>query len=101
MLVRHNFCPNSKGYWTETNSERVNLHISNNNFKYMNKYAYPLNTIDKPEIMNQLLSWSQIHGVFGLGRWGEHQHYNSDVTVDRALKLVNKIFYDRAGISSE
>ncbi len=101
VLVRHNFCPNSKGYWTETNSERVNLHISNNNFKYMNKYAYPLNTIDKPEIMNQLLSWSQIHGVFGLGRWGEHQHYNSDVTVDRALKLVNKIFYDRAGISSE
>lgn len=23
ILVRHNFCPGSKGYWTETNSERI------------------------------------------------------------------------------
>ena len=23
ILVRHNFCPNSAGYWTETNSDRI------------------------------------------------------------------------------
>ena len=50
ILVRHNFCPHSRGYWTETNSERVNSSI-NNNFKYLYKYAYPLNTVGKPEIM--------------------------------------------------
>ncbi len=90
ILVRHNFCPNSKGYWTETNSERVGMEEPNNNFKYMNKYAYPLNTIRKPETMKRLLDWSRERGVFGLGRWGEHCHYNSDVTVDIALKVAEK-----------
>lgn len=91
ILVRHNFCSNSRGYWTETNSERVGMEEQNSNFKYMNQYAYPLNTIKKPEIMKKLLEWSKKQGVIGLGRWGEHQHYNSDVTVDLAMKLVNQI----------
>ena len=91
ILVRHNFCPNSKGYWTETNSERIGMEEPNDNFKYMNQYAYPLNTIRKPKIMNKLLSWSKEQSVIGLGRWGEHQHYNSDVTVDLAMKCAQKI----------
>lgn len=63
----------------------------NDNFKYMNQYAYPLNTIRKSEIMKKLLSWSKGQGVIGLGRWGEHQHYNSDVTVGKALGLVDRL----------
>ena len=89
ILVRHNFCPNSNGYWTETNSERVDMDEPNDNFKYMNQYAYPLNTIRKPEIMKRLLDWSGVQGVHGLGRWGEHSHYNSDVTVDLAMKMAD------------
>lgn len=88
ILVRHNFCPNSKGYWTETNSERIGMEEPNDNFKYMNQYAYPLNTIEKPAIMKKLLAWSEEQDVYGLGRWGEHQHYNSDVTVDLAMKMT-------------
>ncbi len=88
ILVRHNFCPNSRGYWTETNSERIGMEESNGNFKYLNQYAYPLNTIKKPEIMKKLLTWSKGNGVIGLGRWGEHQHYNSDVTVELAMRLA-------------
>lgn len=91
ILVRHNFCPNSKGYWTETNSERINMEEPNDNFKYMNQYAYPLNTIEKPAIMKKLLAWSEEQGVYGLGRWGEHQHYNSDVTVDLAMKMAGNL----------
>lgn len=91
ILVRHNFCSNSKGYWTETNSERVGLEDPNDNFKYMNQYAYPLNTIKKPEIMKKLLGWSKAQGVIGLGRWGEHKHYNSDVVVELAMKLADSI----------
>lgn len=90
ILVRHNFCPNSKGYWTETNSERLTTD-NDEHFKYMNKYAYPLNTIDKPLVMKKLLNWSESKGVYGLGRWGEHQHYNSDVTVDIAMTLAEKL----------
>lgn len=91
ILVRHNFCPNSKGYWTETNSERVNKEVLMGNFKYMNKYAYPLNTKNKPEIMQRVLAWSKEQDVIGLGRWGEHQHYNSDLTVELAMKLGEQL----------
>lgn len=90
ILVRHNFCPGSKGYWTETNSERIDMEEPNDNFKYMNEYAYPLNTIKKPEIMKKLLSWSKTKNVYGLGRWGEHEHYNSDLTVNLAMDLADE-----------
>jgi UDP-galactopyranose mutase len=89
ILVRHNFSPNSKGYWTETNSERVI--INSGNFKYLNKYAYPLNTLDKSAIMKELLDWAASKNVIGLGRWGEWQHYNSDVTVMKAIELSSKM----------
>lgn len=91
ILVRSNFCTNSKGYWTETNSERIHMEEDTDNFKYLNQYAYPLNTIDKPKIMNTLLAWSKEHHVIGLGRWGEHQHYNSDATVELAMKLAYEL----------
>lgn len=94
ILVRHNFCPNSRGYWTETNNERIEMEAPNDNFKFMNKYAYPLNTIDKPEIMKMLLNWSEKHDVIGLGRWGEHQHFNSDLTVELAIKLAEKLLHN-------
>ncbi|MDD3040970.1 FAD-dependent oxidoreductase [Bacteroides sp.] len=91
ILVRHNFCPNSKGYWTETNIERIHMDKPNDNYKYMNQYAYPLNTRTKPVIMLELLNWSREQGVYGLGRWGEHQHYNSDVTVELAMKMADEL----------
>lgn len=63
----------------------------NGNFKHLNQYAYPLNTIHKPEIIKRLLTWSREQGVYGLGRWGEHSHYNSYVTVDLAMKLAKEV----------
>lgn len=89
ILVRHNFCPNSRGHWTETNCER--LKTPKAEYSFYNKYAYPLNTIDKPRIMKQLTEWSKLQNVYALGRWGEHSHYNSDVTVMRAMDLFEKI----------
>ena len=50
-------------------------------YHYMNEYAYPLNTIEKPQIMRRLLDFGKSRGVYGLGRWGEHVHYNSDAVV--------------------
>ena len=91
ILARHNFCPGSRGYWTETNQDRIAMESESGNFKYMNEYAYPLNTIDKPQIMANLLAWSKEQGVIGLGRWGEHQHYNSDLTVELAMKLAEEV----------
>lgn len=93
ILVRHNFCPDGRGYWTETNKDRTDMEAGggDGHFRYLNEYAYPLNTIQKPEIMKRLLAWAEQHDIYGLGRWGEHEHYNSDLVVELALKLANRI----------
>lgn len=93
ILVRANFCAESRGYWTETRKERIGLFSDkeNRNFRFINDYAYPLNTIGKQEIMSELLNWCKNYQVYGLGRWGEHQHYNSDVVVELALELAKKL----------
>ncbi len=88
ILVRHNFCPASNGYWTETNLTRYQ---KSDAFAYINEYAYPLNTIGKQETMKKLLSFMEIKQVYGLGRWGEWQHYNSDVVVERALQMADRL----------
>jgi UDP-galactopyranose mutase len=58
---------------------------------FPNEYTYPLNTIDKPIVIKELLSYAKERGVIGLGRWGEHEHYNSDRTVERAMELMEEL----------
>ena len=91
ILVRHNFCPDSKGYWTETNLTRFDKSLKDENSYFVMDYAYPLNTIGKQEKMKDLLDYTEKNNVIGLGRWGEWQHYNSDVVVDLALKLADRL----------
>ena len=59
------------------------------------EYAYPLNTIGKQEKMSELLAFTKEKGVIGLGRWGEWQHYNSDVVMSLALNLAKKLAADK------
>lgn len=89
ILVRHNFCPNSDGYWLETNLNRVDDSIKGEAFA--NEYTYPLNTIDKPLVMKELLELMSAKDIYGLGRWGEHEHYNSDKTVERAMEMYGEL----------
>lgn len=91
VLVRHNFFDNAKGYWTETNAARIVMNSKKSSCQYLNEFAYPLNTADKPEIMRRVLAFCEAEDVYGLGRWGEHQHYNSDVSVKRAVCLADKL----------
>ena len=118
ILVRHNFCEGSRGYWTETRQERTNLFATclfetclfgtclserphetgdekndcdSGDDIFLNPYAYPLNTLGKPEIMKELLDYCAGKGIYGLGRWGEHCHYNSDVVVELAMNLAERL----------
>ena len=88
ILVRSNFCEGSKGYWTETRKERIRLFNEAPEFSYLNEYAYPINTLRKQDAAKYILDHSRQHQIYGVGRWGEHQHYNSDLVVQRALDLV-------------
>lgn len=90
ILVRHNFCPNSNGYWTETNLTRFKTEEKDPETYFINQYAYPLNTIGKQEKTASLLAWAETKQIYGLGRWGEWQHYNSDVVVALAIKAADK-----------
>ena len=89
ILVRSNFCTAGRGFWTETRKERAAY--AQGGISFMNTYAYPLNTIEKPAIMRGILQQAQRNHVYPLGRWGEHMHYNSDVTVARAMALAKKM----------
>ncbi|MCR4908422.1 MAG: FAD-dependent oxidoreductase [Lachnospiraceae bacterium] len=89
ILLRHNFVPGGRGYWTETNETRYSEKKGMTAFH--NEYAYPLNTVGKQEKIAYILKEAEKHGIYGLGRWGEWQHFNSDVVVDRALKLAARL----------
>ncbi len=95
ILVRHNFCQGSKGYWTETRKERTGMFGKaagkEGITSFMNEFAYPLNTIGKPEIMDKLLRFCKSRQIYGLGRWGEHCHYNSDLVVELGMKLAQRL----------
>lgn len=88
ILNRRTFSK-GRGYWTETNSLRHQKEVTEGS--YLNQYAYPLNTLEKPVIMKRLLDKMSENNIFGLGRWGEWQHYNSDVVVQRAIELADRI----------
>ena len=70
---------------------KCRLTSNHSEYRYVNKYAYPMNTIGKREQMQKLLQFFEKYNVYGLGRWGEWEHYNSDVVVDRAITLVDKM----------
>ena len=91
ICYRHTVHDYWNGYWTETNAARVEGELENGQTSFLNEYAYPLNTIEKPQIMRRLLEWSSARNVYGLGRWGEHQHYNSDLTVELAMNLAERV----------
>lgn len=86
-LLRSNFCDGAKGYWTETNAMRS---LPTNGIRYHNEFAYPVNTLGKPEAVEKILKWAATKGVVGAGRWGKWEHMNSDIAVAEALATVDK-----------
>lgn len=90
ILHRSNFCPGSHGYWTEMNEKRAGLLKEDSSWYHVNKFAYPLNTIKKPEAISKIIDYFSKKSIFGLGRWGEWEHMNSDIAVEKGLALANK-----------
>lgn len=88
ILLRSNFAKNARGYWTETNAQRSPL---SSGVRFHNEYAYPVNTLGKPEAVARILDWAAGHGIVGLGRWGKWEHMNSDVAVAEALQVAREL----------
>lgn len=88
ILCRNNFAAGSRGHWTETNSKRA---VAEAGWRHRNEYAYPLNTIGKPEAVGRILEWANHGGIEGLGRWGTWEHMNSDVAVSQAIAAAERM----------
>ncbi len=93
ILLRSNFCTGSRGYWTETNSARSPK--QGDAFRHHNPYAYPVNTLDKPQAVETVKTWAAANGVYPLGRWGQWEHMNSDVAVSLAIAAANELHTGR------
>lgn len=89
IMNRPSFCPGSRGYWTETNLVRSDL--KDGRWRYINDYAYPVSTVDKPQAIREILAFARERNIYGLGRWGEWQHYNSDRTVELAMQMAEEL----------
>lgn len=88
ILCRSNFCAESGGYWTETNSTRA---VEAGGWRYRNEFAYPLNTLNKPAASAEVAAWGETRNIFSLGRWGTWEHMNSDVAVLNGIKAAEKL----------
>lgn len=88
LLLRSNFTEEGRGYWTETNATRSS---PTDGTRFHNEFAYPINTLGKPEAVDKILAWGRSNGIVGLGRWGRWEHMNSDVAVAEALQMANKL----------
>lgn len=85
ILARSNFSANARGYWTETNSRVAQ---SKNGFRHRNEFAYPVNTIDKPALVQIIHDWSKSVGILPIGRWGNWEHMNSDIAVSQGINAA-------------
>lgn len=82
QLLRANFAANAKGHWTEANATRSQPATA---FRNHNAFAYPLNTLGKPEAVAMITAWAATRGIASVGRWGRWEHMNSDIAVAEAL----------------
>lgn len=92
ILCRHNFLSGSRGHWTETNSTRSDFKSS---WQNINEYSYPVNTLQKPRAIKEILDWSANNRIIGMGRWGTWEHMNSDVAVASAITMAKDLIARR------
>lgn len=88
LLLRHNFCTEACGHWTETNAKRSEVASG---FRHRNTFAYPVNTIGKQIAIDRVLSWARGNNILPLGRWGLWEHMNSDIAVQNAIEAARYV----------
>ncbi len=89
----HNFAPHSdpSGVYRETNIKRWQAGQGGELYSYCNEYAYPLPTLGWAETIRQILDWARPLNIFGLGRWGQWEYFNSDVCIYQAMQLLKEL----------
>jgi len=55
------------------------------------KYAYPVPTHNRDEIVREIQEWLNEHQIYSIGRFGQWAYINSDESLQRGLNLGRKI----------
>lgn len=92
----HNFAADSKenGVYLESNLKR---HLQQP-LEYDGKLiyevpteaAYPIPVIGHKAAIKNILEYYESKNLFGVGRWGQHQYQNADVSMYEAMKFVER-----------
>ncbi len=90
----HNFAKSSKpnGMYVETNLKRFNgteeVLDAINLYNYTTDAAYPIPVIGHTNAIKNILEHYKKIGIFGVGRWGQHEYQNADVSMFNAIEFV-------------
>ena len=79
---------NLKGSWTEANSK---IGVKQGKEVLTLKYAYPVNTVDKRETVEKIKKWAEKYNIISYGRWGDWEHMNSDVAIEKGMELAKEL----------
>ena len=102
----HNFAPYSKpgGVMTDINREAW---LRNDKkwkagyplYEHENVYAYPIPSKQYKAVMSHMLQKLKQYNLYGLGRWGQHQYFNTDQCIKQVLEFFkNPATFDPYGI---
>lgn len=96
-LYISNFVKDSKNYgvFTETNANRFDANKvtfkGRNLFNYTTPAAYPIPLVGRTAAITAILDYFKSKHLYGVGRWGEHQHHNHDICIKHALDFVDNL----------
>ena len=93
-----NYAEDSKcnGIYTETNIKRYSEDIQYSGagrplYSAATDAAYPIPVIGHTAAINNIRKYYENKRLYGVGRWGQHQYQNADVSMHEAIKFVNSI----------
>jgi len=88
----HNFAPYSKKGGVMTDINRLRWLANDKKWKagkplyeHENIYSYPLPTKIYKDSMRKILDFSKDYNLYGLGRWGQWQYFNTDQCIKQVL----------------
>ncbi len=87
-----NFAPHSRrdGVYIETNRQRWVPH-DRALCEHTNEDAYPIPVLGHARAIRSVLEICRPWRLYGLGRWGQHNYFNSDVCIHEAMQFVEHL----------
>lgn len=93
-----NFAMDSKkgGLYLETNEHRfaegeVTVDGRQSKGDFLTDAAYPIPVIGHAQAIGHILEYYRPMHLYGVGRWGQHQYQNADVSMHEAIRFVESL----------